>query len=462
MIRANKNKRDLDSLSKAEKETLLKKYRKKIDFFDRILVYILNKRTKAAVMIGRIKIALNQPTYNPERERDVLIRINKHNHGPLTSESLDHIYERILDESRATQKAESHKLLNNSENREKKKSIGELLTKRDKYIIIAFFFVVLAILCYSFMTPNYYKGPSPVVFEIKKGQTLNNTIDSLYNRGIIPSKRNMRIAAFLLGGNRSIKFGRYRVPNGLSYFSLLELFIAGKREVPAMIDVFPGINIYQLAGQLQQKIHADSSEVVKLCFDKKLLHFLDIDAPSIEGYLIPDVYYFYDHTPASEVLYKIKNEFNKFLSDSLKLRLKSLNYNLTQVLTIASIIEGESSKAEEYPTIAGVYYNRLNRGMKLQADPTVQYARMGKWHRLFNRDLTIQSPYNTYLHYGLPPGPINNPGRSAIMAAFYPARHNYIYFVADGSGKHKFASNYEDHLKLVQQYRTWMKNQIAE
>ncbi|MGE5681140.1 MAG: endolytic transglycosylase MltG [Bacillota bacterium] len=456
-------KQGIDSLSKEEKELLLKKYRRRIDFFDRILVYLLNQRTKAAVMIGRIKISLNQPTYNPDRERDVLKKVNRHNHGPLTHDSLDRIYERILDESRATQKAESHKLLNNkSENREKKKPIGDFFTKRDKIIIISFFIIVLSLLIYSFFSPNHYKGPTPVTFEIKRGETLNNTIDSLYNRGIIPNKRNMRIAAFLLGGDRNIKAGRYRIPNDLSYVGLLELFMSGKREVPALLDFFPGINIYQIAGQLQQKIHADSLQVLRLCRDKNFLKSLGVNAPSLEGYLIPDTYYFYDKTSPEEVLTKVKYEFNKFLTDSLKLRLRKLGYDLTEVLTVASIVEGESAKPEEYPLIAGVYYNRLKRGMKLQADPTVQYALMGKWRRLFNRDLNINSPYNTYLHYGLPPGPINNPGRSAILAALFPAKHNYIYFVADGSGGHKFATNYEDHLKLVKQYRAWLKNQITE
>lgn len=101
---------DIDSFSTEEKEKLLGKYRRKIDFYDRILVWVLNRRTKAAVMIGRIKISLNQPTYNPDRERDVLKRVNSHNKGPLTETSLDRIYERILDESRSTQKSESHKI----------------------------------------------------------------------------------------------------------------------------------------------------------------------------------------------------------------------------------------------------------------------------------------------------------------------------------------------------------------
>lgn len=344
-------------------------------------------------------------------------------------------------------------------NEEKKKSIGELLTKRDWYFIAGFFVIVLSLLTYTFFTPNYYDGPSPVTFEIRRGQTLNATIDSLYKYKIIPNKRNMRIAAFIIGGEKNLKMGRYRIPNGLSYTELLELFISGNREVPAMIDLYPGINIYQLAGQLKNKIHADSAKAVELARDKNFLRQLGIEAPSLEGYLMPAVYYFYDGTSPYEVFSKITPELKGFVNDTLKQRLRELNLSLNDVLTVASIVEGESPKQEERAIIAGVYYNRLKRGMKLQADPTVQYSRMGKWKRLFNRDLAINSPYNTYLIYGLPPGPINNPGKSAIRAAFYPAKHNYLYFVADGKGGHRFSTNYADHQKLTKQYRTWLKNQ---
>jgi UPF0755 protein len=139
-------------------------------------------------------------------------------------------------------------------------------------------------------------------------------------------------------------------------------------------------------------------------------------------------------------------------------RAKELGYTPHQVLTMASIIDGETNKTEEMPVIAGVYYNRLRIGMRLQADPTVQYLIPGGWKRLIYDDLNIDSPYNTYKFAGLPPGPINNPGKEAIRAALYPQKHKYIFFVADGNGGHKFAESYTQHLRLVNEYREWLKS----
>lgn len=453
---------NIEKLPVDKRTKLLGKLRKKVDLLDRILVYLLNKRTSFAVKIGSIKTSLGQPTYVPERERDIMQRINKINKGPLSQESLERIYERILDQSRATQKAESSKLSNDNLNDNKKKSpVKGLLTKRDYYIVFSAFIIVMGILLYTFFSPNYYKTEGPVQFEIQSGETLTDVINTLYDYEIIPSKRNMRIAAFVYGADRKIKAGRYKIPNGLSYVSLLDLLIKGEREIPALVVLPEGLTINQMAGILSKSLAVDSSSFVKLCNEKKLLDSLGIKANSLEGYLIPDSYYFYYNTPPGEIISKLRREFEQLLVDSVKQKINDLGYSLHEVLTMASIVEGETNKIDEFPLIAGVYYNRLKAGMKLQADPTVQYVLRSRWRRLLNRDLMIDSPYNTYIYYGLPPGPINCPGRDAILAAIYPARHNYLYFVADGNGGHVFSSNYNNHLKAVQKYRIWLRSQQA-
>lgn len=351
---------------------------------------------------------------------------------------------------------------NNSSNSEKKKTLRDLLSKKELIAAALAFIITLAFLIYTFFSPNYYNWPSPVTFEIRHGMTLNSTIDSLYSKGIIPGKTNMRITAIVMGGGRNLKAGRYKIPNGLSYVGLMELFTSGKREVSSLITFTEGFTIYQFAHILKDRLHQDSLQVIRLCSDRHFLDSLGVEAPSLEGYLMPDSYYFYDKTPARQVIGRLRGEFNRFFTDSLKNRLKLMKYNLRQVLTIASIVEGESAKISEYPAIAGVYYNRLRLGMKLQADPTVQYALLGRWRRLYNKDLQLDSRYNTYLYYGLPPGPINNPGRAAIMAALYPARNNYLYFVADGTGGHKFSSSFSEHQKLVREYRAWRDKQAEK
>ena len=132
-----------------------------------------------------------------------------------------------------------------------------------------------------------------------------------------------------------------------------------------------------------------------------------------------------------------------------------------KILTMASIIDGESNLVNEFKRISGVYHNRIKKGWKLQADPTVQYLvrqKRKKVNRIFYKDLEIDSKYNTYKYYGLPPTPINNPGKEAILAALYPEKHDYYFFVADGNGGHHFAKNHKEHQINVNRYRTWRRN----
>jgi UPF0755 protein len=337
-------------------------------------------------------------------------------------------------------------------------SFKNILTRKQYIIVLIFFIAVLSLLYYTFFTPNYF-GRNSFRIDINKGTTLNEVIDTLFEAGIIPGKRNMRIAAFLLGAEKNIKAGRYLIPNGISYVNLVEMFKGGKFEVPVYIHMYDGISDKALARILKEKLNIDSVSVIYFCNNQDFIDSLGLDTRSLEGYLLPGDYYFYKDATVREILEKLNEGLNNFLVDSLKQRINEMKYNLHQILTMASIIQGESKKVEEYSAIAGVYYNRLKKGMKLQADPTIQFSLNTGWRRLLNRDLLINSPYNTYMHYGLPPGPINNPGKAAILAALYPANSNYYYFVADGTGGHKFSRNYSEHLKAVREYRRWFSEQ---
>jgi UPF0755 protein len=344
---------------------------------------------------------------------------------------------------------------------ENKINLKNILSKKQYLIVFLFFLIILALLCYTFFYPNSI-GRKSFRFEIRKGTTLNQVIDTLYDAGIIPSKRNMRVVSFFLGADKNIKAGRYEVPDGINYIQLVLMFKEGKCEVPVHIFVYNGITDKGLARILHQKISIDSLTFLDLCNDIEFAYSKGINASSMQGYLLPGDYYFYKDTPVKEIIDKFKSEFDKFIVDSLNQRLAVMKYSLHQVLTMASIIQGESKKVDEYTTISGVYYNRLRKGMKLQACPTVQYLLKTGWRRLLNRDLLINSPYNTYLYSGLPPGPINNPGKAAILAALYPEEHNYLFFVADGTGGHKFSTNYADHMKAFRKYRNWRDEVIIK
>lgn len=448
---------ELDSLSKEEKNEILLRLRDEIDIIDRQIVHLLSKRTLHSVLIGRVKRTLNLPTYNPVREKQVSERIGSFVEEPLSKEALLRIYERILDESRAIQREESDKgnIFNVSQAKMKIK-LSQLFSKKEFLVVFAFFIIVLSILYYTFFTPNYYKGSSPVKIEVRRGEAFSEIVDDLYAKGIIPSKANMKIAGFIYGAEKKIKAARYSVPNGLSYLGLVNFLLTDHSGLLKSVTVLDGSTLGWIALKLKDDIHADSLEVIRLCSDKEFLDSLGLNAQSLLGYLLPQKYDIYADSSPREALKKMYDGYEYFMTDSLKARARQLGYSVPQIITMASIIEGETNNKSEMPVIAGVYYNRLKKGMKLQADPTIEFARKGKWVRLNHNDLKINSPYNTYEHFGLPPGPIDNPGKAAILAALYPDKNDYLYFVANGDGGHHFSSNFQEHVLNADKYRKWL------
>lgn len=453
----NKIENELNSLSKDEKEEILKKLRDGIDDIDKQLVKLLVKRTLHSVLIGRVKQSMNLATYNPKREKEISQRISSLTEEPLSKEALLRIYERILDESRAIQREELDKgKIFKISGKNIKKGFNKLLSRKEFFIVAFFFLIILGVLYSIFFTPNYYKSTSPIKVELKLGETLSELSNDLYSKGIIPSKTNFKIAAFIYGAEKKIKAARYSIPNGLSYLDLLDYFIKGKGDLLKLVTIIPGSTLETVASTLQRDTFIDPVEVLSLSRNRNFLDSLGINSPSMLGYILPRHYFIYERSSVDEALRILYSGFHKFMSDSLKQRAKKIGYTIPQIITVASIVEGETNKKSEMPIIAGVYYNRLKQGMKLQADPTIEFAKKGKWGRLNYNDLQIRSPYNTYKHLGLPPGPINNPDKAAILAALFPDKNNYLYFVANGNGGHHFSTNFQEHLQNANKYRKWL------
>lgn len=333
-------------------------------------------------------------------------------------------------------------------------------SENEIYLVAGFFGFVLGFLIITFFTPNYYSKSQPVEIHVEEGATLTQIIDSLYTKEVIPNKFNMKVAAFLYGAERKIKAGKYEIPNGLSYLELVELLVNGSPIPQKLVTIPEGIWQPKLAEILQRDLGIDSTEFMRLSYDKRFLRTLGINSNSLEGYLLPDTYYFFKDISAKNLIRKLVGETRNFFDEEKKKRAEELGLSINEVLTLASIIEAETSIQSELKTVSGVYHNRLKRGMLLQADPTVQYLiRDRRRPIVLLKDLEINSPYNTYKRVGLPPSPINNPGKQAIIAALYPEEHNYYYFVANGNGGHKFASTHSQHLQNVAEYRRWQRNQ---
>ncbi len=206
-------------------------------------------------------------------------------------------------------------------------------------------------------------------------------------------------------------------------------------------------------------MYIDSTEFVRLANSKSFADSLGLIQNSFEGYLFADDYEIYERSSPEEAIKIFYNSFKEFFGDSLLQRTKEIGFNVHEIITLASIIKGETNKEDEMPRISGVYHNRLRIGMKLQADPTIQYVIPGGWKRLTFKDLEMDSRYNTYKYFGLPPGPINSPGKTAIFAALYPEKNNYLYFVADGTGGHLFGKNLSEHNRNVKKYREFIRKQ---
>jgi UPF0755 protein len=312
--------------------------------------------------------------------------------------------------------------------------------------------VAIATAFWIFWWPNHFDGEERIIY-VSRGTSFASVVDSLERHGLIRSRRTFELAGRLLGLTGSVQYGRYRFRSGMSNITLLRDLAAGLSNFPIPVRLGEGARIQRIAGRAARELGIDSTRIVTLCHDSAFIKSLGLDVPSLEGYLLPDTYHFFWETDESAVVTRLVRAFKEFYVDSLRARQEQTGMTLHQVVTLASIVEGETSLDSERATIAGVYLNRLRLRMPLQADPTIQYVLPDGPRRLLYSDLRITSPYNTYRHSGLPPGPINNPGRKSILAVLYPERHDLLYFVADGTGGHRFSKSYSEHLRAVREWR---------
>ena len=318
----------------------------------------------------------------------------------------------------------------------------------------------------TFLTFRYLvlSWPVPVIFRdyitIPEGVSTYKVASLLKNRGLIDNERMFVNAVRTNFGTRTIKAGHYQLLN-VRHMGDLVSQILKPRVRSVSLTIPEGITNVQVGRFVEVKYPIDVARFLALANDEAFIASLGLNVATLEGYLYPETYQVRNGMTEAEIIALMVYQTRAMLSDEIALRGQSLGFSTHEILTMASIIEGEARIDSERVIISAVYHNRLRKNMHLQADPTVQYAlgndpasveQYGYWKReLSNADLRSPSPYNTYANSGLPPGPIANPGLDSILAALEPADTSYLYFVARPGGCHAFAETLEEHNRNVRE-----------
>jgi len=288
------------------------------------------------------------------------------------------------------------------------------------------------------------------IFIVEKGSGLRTVAAELERRRLIKGKNLFMLWVFLKGSTGDIKAGEYSLNQSMPPVRIFHILTSGAvRTYPLTIP--EGLTAEQIADILAKKNLVNKMEFISLVRDKTLAASYHIDGPSLEGYLFPDTYLISKDMGAREVIDLMVNRFWDVFHDLMRGQKTSMP--VLEIVTLASIVEKETGLAEERPVIASVFLNRLKKRMRLESDPTVIYGLKGFDGNLKKKDLHVRSLYNTYINFGLPPGPIANPGRESLMAVVSPVKTDYLYFVSRNDGSHHFSVSLKEHNKAVVRYQ---------
>jgi len=291
-----------------------------------------------------------------------------------------------------------------------------------------------------------------VEVEIPAGSSYRKAFDILKENHLVRNRLVMIILGRLAGLDRRIKAGYYSFLDGQMPIEVLKALLDGK-VVEYTITVVEGDTVWDVAKKLAESRIMTEEEFFDLYKNKSFLASLNINAPSLEGYLFPDTYKFPKGIAPEEVLRVMVRTMRGHFTDKMYERMTQLRYSEREILTLASIVEKEAVVDFERPVISAVYHNRLKKRMRLQADPTAIYGVKDSSEGVTRKDLKKKTPYNTYLKRGLPPGPIGAPGFRSIIAALYPADVPYLYFVSKNNREHFFSESIRDHFNAVNRFR---------
>ncbi|HEX6308272.1 MAG TPA: endolytic transglycosylase MltG [Longimicrobiales bacterium] len=302
----------------------------------------------------------------------------------------------------------------------------------------------------------------PIRVHIPVGASFSQVTDSLASKDIVEAAPLFKLYARMRSATASVQPGTYAFRRGTSWARILDDLRNG-RVLTARLVIPEAWDLRGIAPRIAAATGLDEDSVMYLLTDTAIARRLDVPGPTLEGYLYPATYSFPVGAPLDTLLGQMVSTYRRVWTPERRARADSMGLSEREIVTLASIIEKEARKRDEMPTISAVYHNRLKRGQRLEADPTVQYALGEHQQRLLyaHIDSVAGNPYNTYRHAGLPPGPIGSPSQMGIDAALYPADVNYLFFVARPDGSHVFTRTFAEHTRARAMVRRLEREQAA-
>ena len=342
-----------------------------------------------------------------------------------------------------------------------KNELMEQLKKRNRkriFIWIASITLLLMVAIAAFLYSLVFKPielTEEVYIYIDEERDYETVVDQLKEKVELPNEDVFRLLADRMNYPNMVKTGRYAIEDGMTMPDLIRALRSGS-QVPINLTFNNIRTMENLAGRLSSQLMADSISILDVLNDTSVAAKYGFNEQTFGSMFIPNTYEVYWDTNVESLIERMKREYDSFWNTERRAQAEKIGLTPLEVTTLASIVEEEATYADEYPIVAGLYINRLNRGMRLEADPTVKFA-VGDatLRRILFKHLEVESPYNTYKIDGLPPGPIRIPSTSAINATLSPAQHNYIFMCAkdDLSGRHNFAVTHAEHARNARAYQ---------
>lgn len=318
---------------------------------------------------------------------------------------------------------------------------------------LSLLFTHLYIAFYSPVSPN---ADATVTFNVQKGTGFRVVASNLRDAGVIRDSESFIFIASILGAYKRVKAGEYELSGAMTPMEVLDALLKG-RVKRHFVTIPEGYNLRDIASTLEREGLADRDEFLSRAADSSFVRAVGVEGPTFEGYLFPDTYAFTRSMTIDEIIMKMAERFKSVYFSEFEAEAVKKGIGMRKLVTFASIIEKETGVPGERGLVSAVFHNRLKKGIKLQSDPTVIYGIKDFDGNIRKSHLGARSPYNTYVVYGLPPGPIASPGRASLRAVLSPDDSDALYFVSRNDGTHYFSNKLSDHNRAVNRYQRHMK-----